>query len=1033
MKLHTLIKANLRQFLFVFVSFSLMVIISCGFMTRIVQSEIDVAAREMLSKTEVSVNSVLREVEVSVLDISISLQDRIDFGQPLDQIETYFVRFDREMSDSDEKVEGLVVVGGMICDVFMNSLDWRPSPGDYNPMERPWYKAARAANGGIALTGPSPDAYAGENTIFFSKNLHGAAGEDYGVLFLGLNPDVLSKEIASLQFENGGYGMIVDADGDIIVHSDRNFEGLSLAAAGEGYARVAERIRAGEKTISAKRIFNFSGQRVVSFFQRASNGWYIGVAFPVTGYYRDVYLMITVLTLLGMGLMLILDYFLLRLSMEKLHAEEEGAGKTSFLAKMSHEIRTPLNSILGMSELILRKDIPRDIFEYVSIIRQAGSNLLTIINDILDFSKIEAGQLKIGYEKYSFASLINDVVNVIRVRLLDRPVVFAVKVDCNIPDCLIGDEARVRQILLNLLGNAVKYTNEGHISLDVKAEEADSERVRLIFRIEDSGVGIRESDMGKLFRDFTRIGTAHDRDVEGTGLGLVISRNLCLSMGGDISVTSEYGRGSVFTAAVLQTRGSDKKLAAVEKASEKRVLLFEERPVCLDALVYALTSLGVYPALAQDLAEFNRVLANGAFDFAFIPSKYVADCAFALGKSSSPTVLVSMAELGEVSPYRDTHSLMMPIFCIGVANILNNAPDHALANGAARQTHFLAPDVKVLIVDDIATNLRVSKELMALYGMDIHTCLSGAHAIELVRSNRYDIVFMDHMMPDMDGMEAVEAIRAIDENNPYYRELPIIALTANAVAGQREMFLQNGMNGFLAKPIEMQKLDAVLQEWIPEERRRAPKIATDETAETEQLGFFEIEGVSVETGLRNAGGAILAYADILMDFCQDADERAEQIEQCLREDNIGLYLTLVHALKGAARSVGAAEFAEFAARMEEAAQNGDTNIIATMTDKLLAALHRLTNEIRRALDDRSANDETPVTDLSVAHLMRLKSALQDMDIAVVNDLLMEYTNVLLDPKAKKELSEIEHLILLFEYDAAIGRIDLLIDAMPESL
>jgi CheY-like chemotaxis protein len=288
---------------------------------------------------------------------------------------------------------------------------------------------------------------------------------------------------------------------------------------------------------------------------------------------------------------------------------------------------------------------------------------------------------------------------------------------------------------------------------------------------------------------------------------------------------------------------------------------------------------------------------------------------------------------------------------------------------------------------------------------------------------------MDHMMPDMNGVEAAAAIRAIDENNPYYQKLPIIALTADAVAGQREMFLRSGMNGFLAKPIEMKKLDAVLQEWIPEERRRASETAAAETAETERFGFIEIEGVAVETGLRNSGGSVLAYADILMDFCRDADERAEQIELCLREDNIGLYLTLVHALKGAARSVGAVEFAEFAARMEETVQNGDADVVASMTGKLIAALHRLTNEIRRALDDRFAADETQTaTVLSVAQLTRLKSALQDMDIAVVNELIMEYTRILLDPKEKRALSEIERLILLFEYDAAVRRIDLMIDA-----
>jgi signal transduction histidine kinase/CheY-like chemotaxis protein len=1026
MKLRAVIKTNIQQLLFVFVSFLVLVVISCVFMNQIIQAEIAVAAQEMLSRTEINVYSLLREAEVSTLDVSIGLQDRLDSGQSADQIGDYIVRFNREMIRSGERMKGLVSVGALIRGAFKEGMNWLP-PADYNPEERPWYKAARAADGHVAIAGPYADTRTGSDVISFSRTLRGLNDEDYGVFFFKLDANILWDSVISLRFENGGYGMIVDADGNVIVHPDRTLEGLSLRDLGDGYTEIVERIKAGEASVSAENFRNFSGKRAISFFRKMSNGWYVGIAFPVTGYYGDIYRMIVILSLLGVCAMISLDYFLIRLSMEKIHSEEESAEKSSFLAKMSHEIRTPLNSILGMSELILRKDVPRDMFEYVSIIRQAAGNLLAIINDILDFSKIEAGQLEIGCEKYWFASMINDVVNVIRVRLLDKPVTFVVKVACDIPDCLLGDEARVRQILLNLLGNAVKYTDEGYVSLDVRMEETENENVRLIFRIEDSGIGIKESDLSKLFRDFTRIETARDRDVEGTGLGLVISRSLCLSMSGDISVTSEYGKGSVFTAAVLQVRGSDKKLASVDEASEKRVLVFEEKPIRLDALLYAMTGLGVSPVCASSLAEFNTALANGDFDFAFVSSKYAADCAFALGKSKTPAILVSMVELGEVASYKDAHSVMMPVFCTGVANVLSNATEHAPFGNDARRTHFMAPDVKVLIVDDISTNLRVSKELMALYGMDIHTCLSGAGAIELARTNRYDIIFMDHMMPDMDGVEAAMAIRAIDENDPYYQNLPIVALTANAMSGQREMFLQNGMNGFLAKPIEMQKLDAVLKEWIPEERRRQPEIAANGALETERLGFFEIEGVSIEMGLRNSGGSVAAYADILMDFCRDADERADRIEHCLHEDNIGLYLTLVHALKGAARSVGAAEFGEFAARMEEAAQNGDTELIATMTEKMLAALHRLTNEIRKALDNRFAGDEDRFAEkLSAEQLERLKAALQDMDIAVVNDLIMEYASIPLDPKIKKELSEIERLILLFEYDAAVRRIDFLI-------
>jgi CheY-like chemotaxis protein len=287
---------------------------------------------------------------------------------------------------------------------------------------------------------------------------------------------------------------------------------------------------------------------------------------------------------------------------------------------------------------------------------------------------------------------------------------------------------------------------------------------------------------------------------------------------------------------------------------------------------------------------------------------------------------------------------------------------------------------------------------------------------------------MDHMMPDMDGVEATAIIRGMDDGDPYYRKLPIIALTANAVAGQREMFLRNGMDDFLAKPIEMNKLDTILKEWIPEEQRLEPDAAANEAPAPDFLDILNIDGVSVETGLRNSGGSVAAYANILMDFCQDAEDRANRIELCVTEDNMSMYLTLIHALKGAARSIGATEFAECAARLEEAAQNGDRDIVSKMTDKLLMSLRKLTDDIRNVIESRFAYAAQTTDTLSVTRLKMLKSALLGMDISTVNELMMDYAATPFDAKTNRALSEIERRILMFEYDAAIDRIDVLIAA-----
>jgi signal transduction histidine kinase/CheY-like chemotaxis protein len=1022
--------------LLVFLSFAVMVTAGCVYMNQVVLSEIAVAAREMLAKTEVGAYSMLNELEISMLSVSIGIQDGLDSGESDEWIESYMKNFSRDMFSRGGETGEHVIIGGFIRGRMTTSNGAAPPPG-YEPEERPWYRAARAERGGTAFAGPYTDAFIGESVVTFSKKLTGKNGENYGVVFFGVSRNVLWEAISSMRFENGGYGMIVGADGSVIVHPEKDLAGRPLSVISEGYAGVAERIKMGEGNIEAERVSNFFGNRVISFFRNTPNGWYVGVALPESGYYGDVYRMTAVLAALGAVLAILLNILLLRLSMAKISSDAKSADKSLFLARMSHEIRTPLNSILGMSELTMRRDIPKEVFEYISIIRQSSRNLLSIVNDILDFSKIEAGRLVTEHEEYYPASLLNDVVNVIRVRLIGKPVTLFVKVDSNIPDRLIGDEARVRQILINILSNAVKYTGEGYISFSAMMEKAEDGNVRLIFRVGDSGIGIRESDLGMLFQEFTRVETTNGRnEVEGTGLGLVISRSLCRAMGGDISVTSEYGKGSVFEAAIVQESGSGTKLASVGDASKKSVLIFENRPAYFDALAYALSDLGVSYERAGDPVEFKNRLVSGVCDFAFTPSSYAADCAFALCSGKSPTVLISMEEFGDDSFRGDIHRLTMPIYCIAVADILNDPSAkqsyRQLGYSYVDRKYFSAPDISVLIVDDISTNLRVAAELMKPYGMNIDTCMSGAEAILLVRENRYDIIFMDHMMNPMDGVEATGVIRSSDGGDPYYRDVPIIALTANAISEQREMLLRSGMNDFLAKPIEISKLDALLRKWIPEDRRKEAEDA-DWNRESEMNEIFrKIKGINVDIGLRNSGGSPAVYADILAEFCRDADERAERIANCMEDDDMDLYMTLVHALKGASGAVGASEFAEFAARMEGAAQKGDAVTVANMTDGLLAELRGLTDEIRAALDGCFGGADAPAPGrLSAVHLKKLESALADMDISTVNELMMEYTGIQLDPNTRRELSEIEKQILLFEYDAATELINRLIDAISE--
>ncbi|MCL2009686.1 MAG: response regulator [Synergistaceae bacterium] len=397
-------------------------------------------------------------------------------------------------------------------------------------------------------------------------------------------------------------------------------------------------------------------------------------------------------------------------------AEESNKAKSKFLAMMSHEIRTPMNAILGMTELALRESEPDVKNEHILTVKQAGTDLLAIINDILDFSKIEAGKLEIVPGDYSFPSLINDVIRIVKMRV-DSRIRLTSDIDGSIPKTLFGDETKIRQALLNILNNAVKYTEKGFVSFTVHGRFVDEDVVELVMEVADSGKGIKREDMEKLFSDFTQFDLEKNKGIEGTGLGLAITHRIVKAMGGSIGVESEYGKGSKFTIT--------------------------------------------------------------------LPQKYHE---------------------------RETHGSEAP----AAAETPDDSKGIITADSAAT---FTAPDAKILVVDDILTNLKVARGLLSPYKVQITPCKSGMTAIEAIQSKDYDLVFMDHMMPEMDGVEATRRIRKMGAEDPYYKNVPIVALTANAVSGTREMFLENGFDDFLSKPIDTDKLNSILETWVPKSKQ----------------------------------------------------------------------------------------------------------------------------------------------------------------------------------------------------------------------
>ena len=614
--------------------------------------------------------------------------------------------------------------------------------------------------------------------------------------------------------------------------------------------------------------------------------------------------------ILALGLIFLLGFStistvheIMDMEREKQQALQASDAKGRFLANMSHEIRTPINAVLGMDAMILRESGEEQIREYAMDIQNAGQTLLSLINDILDISKIESGKLEILPVEYDVSSLLHDIMNVIGMKARDKGLTLNFSVDEKLPSRLWGDDVRIRQVLVNLLNNAVKYTEKGSVELGVDAAVV-GEYVDLTFRVEDTGIGIRQEEMEKLSGEFERIEEQRNRNIEGTGLGMSITIRLLEMMGSRLQVESVYGKGSVFWFTLRQKIMSDEPIGDLGQRLKERK------------------------------AEYS---------------------------------------------YR---------------------------------AMFHAPDARILIVDDNAINRKVFVNLLKSTGLTVEEAAGGEECLDLVRRKAYDIIFLDHMMPEPDGIEVLHEMQEWEEYP--CKSTPVIALTANAVTGAREMYLKEGFRDFLPKPVNPYKLEKMVMNLLPEEKviHGEGVIPIPGNEDGKEMEMPELEGIDWNYAcLYCKDPAILK--DTVHHFYHTMESEAAKLESFLalvgktgeRSQAFRKFRVQVHSMKNSAAMIGAVSLAGVARMLESAAGEGKEDEIWRVTPVFLQEWRKMKEVLKEVAEEAEEGKEEPDYGMIKEFLRLLRKAMEEMDIDTADEIMRKLKRFAFPDGVMKETLE----------------------------
>lgn len=502
-------------------------------------------------------------------------------------------------------------------------------------------------------------------------------------------------------------------------------------------------------------------------------------------------------------------------------AEIVSDAKDMFLVNISHEIRTPLNAIIGTTDLLLDSDASNNIKEKAFNISNSSHALLSITTDLLDFSHMNIDSVTPTNAKYDFAFMLNDIINLMSVRLLDSNVEFYVDVAPDVQKILVGDSGKIRQIIINMLSNAIKYTKEGYISLNISADKIHDNEIKLHINVSDTGIGIRKENIDKIFEPYNRSGEMTDRVIEGNGLGLALCKKIAGIMGGNIWAESEYGKGSTFFFEVNQLFDvyDAGNCCGDVKKKNTNICFYINKKKEAQIIEKVLTGMKIKHCKVESKEDFVKEFALNVCDYYFILADTYDRLKETLAKEE-----IDWRKLVIISDCNYSYSgepfeyvLAKPISCLNVADLLNQTKSFAIRKQLF-EGGFDIEKATVLVVDDSIVNLEVAAGILERYKPTVITAYSGAECLMVLNDEHVDCVFLDYMMPEMDGIDTLKAIRKLEDEEK--RNVPVIVLTANVVSGAKEMFINEGFNDYLSKPIEIDKLEKVLLSTIPQDKIR---------------------------------------------------------------------------------------------------------------------------------------------------------------------------------------------------------------------